>query len=534
MLTSKHLNQMIMRNTIKRFSVLIGAIAILFGCSKDDLTELNINKNAVTEMDMSYLFTRGTLRLGGEYENTRAVSIYAAPMIQHTASIASYFSGDKYYYSNQYSGAFMNVQYENSIKLFSQVIVNTEDRPNLNAMATILRAFDLHRMTDLYGDIPYTQAGYGIQDAENWFPKYDNQKDVYTAIVADVKAARDRLSAGGENVGVQDIIFGGDVSKWKKFANALLMRVAMRMSNVDEATASSVFAEAYASGAFSGNDDNASIKYLNGPNGVNRNGLNDGLWGTYKYSRDCKISATFIDWMRANNDPRLMIISGGVGDPDNPATWNTDPAAQIGMPNGFTGATMVGPDSPLTEAQKAEFNTNSVRMFSMLNLKTLDWEDPYMLITYAETELLAAEAMVKGWIGGDANAKFESGVKGAIDSWTLFDGSFARSEAEVGDYISGRGFAAASNSDKLRLIAEEYWAATYLNDIESWSNWRRTGFPELTPTQDANRYLGINIIPRRLKYYDAEVSRNPANYAAAVSRMGPDEFDTRVWWDGGN
>jgi hypothetical protein len=73
-----------------------------------------------------------------------------------------------------------------------------------------------------------------------------------------------------------------------------------------------------------------------------------------------------------------------------------------------------------------------------------------------------------------------------------------------------------------------------LNDIESWSNWRRTGFPALTPTKDSNRYQGINIIPRRLKYFESEISRNPENYQSAVNRMGGDEFDTKVWWDGGN
>ena len=84
------------------------------------------------------------------------------------------------------------------------------------------------------------------------------------------------------------------------------------------------------------------------------------------------------------------------------------------------------------------------------------------------------------------------------------------------------------------MIGEEYWAATWLNDIESWSNWRRTGFPELTPTSDPNRYQGIDIIPRRLKYWENEISANPSNISAAISRMGADEFNTRVWWDGGN
>ena len=525
-----------MKNILINCLAAIFSMLILTGCDSDELTELNVNKNAVTEMDPSYLFTRATLAINGEYEMTRVLSIYSAPIIQHIASTASYFSGDKYYYSSQYSGAFMETQYSNVIRFYSNVIAATADtdRVNLNGVSHILRAFDLHRMTDIYGDIPYTQAGYGLQNTENWFPAYQSQQEVYSAIVADVKAGRDKLSASADALGLQDVIYGGDVSKWKKFANTLLMRVALRMSNVDAATAQSVFVEAYNSGGFSSNDDNGTIKHLSGPQGSNRNGLNDGLWNTYKYSKDCKISATFIDWMKANNDPRLMIVSGGIGDPEDPSTWNTNPADQIGMPNGFTAATMVQDVSPLTAAQKTTYTAQSNKMFSMLNLKYLDWEDPYYLISYAESELMVAEAILKGWISGDASAKFTSGVTAAINAWTAFDASFATSASDISAYIAGRGFDSASDADKLRLVGEEYWAATWLNDIESWSNWRRTGFPALTPTSDPNRYQGINIIPRRLKYWENEISSNPSNYAAAISRMGADEFDTRVWWDGGN
>lgn len=513
------------------FSVLIST-----GCDTDELVELNINKNAVTELDPSYLFTKATLSLNGEYEMTRALSIYSAPMIQHIASTASYFSGDKYYYSSQYSGAFMETQYDNVIRYYSNIISATADtdRVNLNGVSHILRAFDLHRMTDIYGDIPYTQAGYGLQDTENWFPTYQSQQEVYSAIVTDVKAGRDKLSASADDIGIQDVVYGGDISKWRKFANTLLMRVALRMSNVDAATAQAVFVEAYNNGGFSSNDDNGTIKHLSGPQDSNRNGLNNGLWNTYKYSKDCKISATFVDWMKANNDPRLMIVSGGTGDPEDSSTWNTNPEDQIGMPNGFTAATMVQDVSPLTAAQKATYETQSNKMFSMLNLKYLDWEDPYYLISYAEHELMAAEAILKGWISGDASAKFTMGVTAAIDAWTAFDAAFATSASDVSAYISSRGFDSASAADKLRLIGEEYWAATWLNDIESWSNWRRTGFPELTPTSDPNRYQGIDIIPRRLKYWENEISANPSNISAAISRMGADEFNTRVWWDGGN
>lgn len=524
---------------ILKGGLFLATLLIGQACDSDKLAELNVDKNAVTSMDMAFLMTTATLRIGGEYENTRANMLYAATMIQHTASNAGYFSGDKYFYNAQYSGAYMERHFTDVIRLYSEVITKTANDPtqaNLNAVATILRAFDLHRMTDLYGDIPYTQAGYGLASEENWFPKYENQKDVYAAIVKDVKAARDKLSTSAKSLGAQDVVYSGDIAKWKKFANALLMRVGMRMQKKDEATGKAIFAEAFNSGTFTSNADNGTIKYLNGPSGFNRNGLNDGYWNTYKYSRDCKISKTFIDWMQANNDPRLMIVSGGIGDPTAaPTTWNVDPAAQKGMPNGFTSTTILEGNT-LTAAEKAEFQRPGVgrNMFSMLNLKYLDWEDPYYLISFAETELMAAEGAVRGWITANAEEKFRSGVTAAITAWTAFDPSFARSAADITKYIDGRKFAAADNNGKLRLIGEEYWAATWLNDIESYSNWRRTGIPALTPTRDPNRHKQINEIPRRLIYWESEISSNPANYKAAVDRMGGDEFTTKVWWDGGN
>jgi hypothetical protein len=524
-----------MKNIFFKITFVFTGLIFIGSCSEDALVDLNINQNAVTEMDPAFLLTTSILRIGGEYENTRANMLYAATMIQHTASTAGYFSGDKYFYNAQYSGAYMETHYTGIVRLLSNIIEQTKDdasRANLNAMATITRAFDLHRMTDIYGDIPYIQAGYGLQNEENWFPKYDTQKDVYTAIIADVKAARDKLNANGGSVGSQDVIYGGDIAKWKKFANALLMRVALRMQKVDEATGKSVFAEAFASGTFTSNAEHATIKYLNGPQGHNRNGLNDGYWNTYKYSRDCKVSKTFIDWMKSTNDPRLMIVTGGIGNPDSePNTWNTSPAAQKGLPNGYTGNTLL---DVLTADEKATFQTPNVgtRMFSMLNLKYMDWEDPYYLISYAETQLMAAEGALRGWIAGNAETFFNNGVTGAINAWTQFDPSFARSSAEINAYITGRGFAAATTEGKLRLIGEEFWAATYLNDIESWANWRRTGYPALTATSNPNAAEGP-AIPRRLRYWENEAGSNPANYNAAVSRMGGDLFATKVWWDGG-
>nr|HAD51543.1 SusD/RagB family nutrient-binding outer membrane lipoprotein [Algoriphagus sp.] len=148
------------------------------------------------------------------------------------------------------------------------------------------------------------------------------------------------------------------------------------------------------------------------------------------------------------------------------------------MPNGYNSTNIRDVVAPGTLDRFTIVQQN----FSMLNLKYLDWEDPYYLISYAEVELMKAEAALKGWINSSAESHFTAGVRAAINSWVYFDPDFSVPANEVSAYIAGRGFAAASNQDKLRLIGEEYWAATYLNDIESWSNWRRTGYPALTPT----------------------------------------------------
>ena len=526
--------------------ILFANIAIMFfliSCKKD-ITDLNINKNAATSIDPLYLVSTGLLRIGGEYENTRAVSIYASPLIQHTASTSELWSGDKYWYNAQYSGAYMERQFIDVIKLFSQAITLTKDKPNfanITAMATILRVFDLHRMTDLYGDIPYTQAGYGLIEKDaNWFPKYENQKDIYDAMIKDLKEARDKMNIASTSVIAidpkQDFIYSGDISKWKKFANALLMRMALRISNVDAEKGKAIFNEAN-SNTFTSNSDNAHINYLEGPQGINRNGLNDGYLGSYKYmiNQPIRVSKTFVNWMKTNNDPRLLIVCGGTGNPDKAETWNTNFANQIGMPNGFTTANIadnLGSPS-LTALYKTPGDNGGANMFSFLNLKYLDRSDPYMLITFAEIELMRAEAALKGWTTDNAETRFNSGVKAAIKNWTAFDVSFSRTDAEINNYITNRGFASKSTTEKLKLIGEEYWAATYLNDIESWSNWRRTGYPVLTPTNDANQAETNTGIPRRLRYWENEASSNPSNYKVAVTRMGGDLFSTKVWWDGG-
>ena len=517
-----------MKKNIKNIGLTILACFALSSCDEAKLTELNINKNASTDIDLSYLLAYGQTRVAGSrYESWRTNLIYGSTMIQHNATLQGYWSGDKYYYNAAYSAAFWDRHWTDAIKNLTNVVDRTEgdpERVNLNSFAKIMRAYDLHKMTDIYGDIPYAQAGRGLNAEENWFPAYEPQQDVYAQIVADIKSARDAMSASADQLGDQDILYKGDVAKWKKFANAFLMRVAMRMSNVDAATAQSVFTEAVTNGTFESNADNAFFKQVLGNGGdINFNGTSLAMSNAAGGGGDnnAKISKTLMDFMNKTKDPRKMILAGGVGDPYlSKSTWNTDPEAQIGLPNGYNSTTI----------QTIVPGFETVHNYSFINPEIIELDDPTPFISYAETELMKAEAAVKGWISSSAEEHFNNGVAGAVNSWEAFNASVNPGMAEIDTYLGGLGFASASDTDKMRMIGEQFWMATYLNHVESWSNWRRTGYPVLIPTSDPNNDTN-GTIPRRLRYSEGEIGSNPENYAAAIARQGEDRLTTSIWWD---
>jgi hypothetical protein len=234
--------------------------------------------------------------------------------------------------------------------------------------------------------------------------------------------------------------------------------------------------------------------------------------------------------MKNEDDPRLMIISGGTGDSQDAGTWDTDPASQRGLPNGYDSETII--PKAISDGVITNADDFSVNLYSFLNPKLYNYDDPTFYITHGEVSLALAEAKLNGWNVGSETAEelFEAGVKSAINNWVNYDASFTVDSGDIDDYLAGLDFAGASAADQERMIGEQYWAATYFNHYESYANWRRTGFPVLTPTNYSGNVTNGQI-PRRLRYPEAERGGNPENYAAAVSAQGPDEFMTKLWWD---
>ena len=464
--------------------------------------EMNIDPNKASQLDVSNKFASAILKTsGGRYENWRASLIYQSTMIQHLSSTAGYWSGDKYFRSDQYANALWDRYYPDVIKEIEDIRAQLTSEGNSGSemgMLRILRVFAFTRLTDIYGDIPYSEAGQGYINGI-LKPKYDAQQDIYMDMLKELEAAVAQLGSS-TTMGAGDIMFQGNMAKWKAWGNSMMLRLAMRLTKADSATAKAWAEKAVAAGTMTSNDHIAMVQHTDGPAGINKNGHGE-VW---QADGNARMSKTFMDWM--SDDPRLTVLAQRTSD------GSTAVADLIGMPNGSDGNSI--PD-------------NSI--YASLNDDLKGVDVPMVFHSYAEVRLLKAEMAFRGWsVPGDAKTHYEAGVKAAMQMLSqLYTNAAAISDAEVATYLAAKPYDAARGWE---MISEQYWAATLLNEYESFNNWRRTGYPTLTPVNYDGNVTG-GTIPRRLIYPVSEQNTNGDNYSAAVARQGADNFTTRIWWD---
>ena len=463
---------------------------------------MNIDPNKASQLDVSNKFASAILKTsGGRYENWRASLIYQSTMIQHLSSTAGYWSGDKYFRSDQYANALWDRYYPDVIKEIEDIRAQLTSEGNSGSemgMLRILRVFAFTRLTDIYGDIPYSEAGQGYINGI-LKPKYDAQQDIYMDMLKELEAAVAQLGSS-TTMGAGDIMFQGNMAKWKAWGNSMMLRLAMRLTKADSATAKAWAEKAVAAGTMTSNDHIAMVQHTDGPAGINKNGHGE-VW---QADGNARMSKTFMDWM--SDDPRLTVLAQRTSD------GSTAVADLIGMPNGSDGNSI--PD-------------NSI--YASLNDDLKGVDVPMVFHSYAEVRLLKAEMAFRGWsVPGDAKTHYEAGVKAAMQMLSqLYTNAAAISDAEVATYLAAKPYDAARGWE---MISEQYWAATLLNEYESFNNWRRTGYPTLTPVNYDGNVTG-GTIPRRLIYPVSEQNTNGDNYSAAVARQGADNFTTRIWWD---
>jgi hypothetical protein len=516
------------------------------GCTKN-FDKLNTDPTAfsASNFDPNYLLTTAQLNYTGSqdfsYDTWRADLIYCSDMIQGTATSIGYWGGDKYLLNSDYTTAYWQSPdggdgaYSEQVKPIVDMVTTTDGVAkynNLHQIGRIMKALIFERITDLYGDVPYSQAGEGYY-GKILFPVYDKQKDIYTSLISELQDATSKLNTAGD-VPSGDAIYHGDIGKWQRFGNSLLLRVAMRLSKVDPATAKTVV-QSVVGKTMTGNSDDAFLTH--DPNGgrptVNR--VSQVLQGGPE-NQYVKWSQTFIDLLQgkakpsdpieAHPDPRLAVISVtnytiGTATPVGDAT----PADQKGQPNGYDLSGTPG----LTLGSAPGFTT--LGDYSCPSPYLTQLGSPTFILTYGETELLLADAAERFGIGGSAATHYANGVEAAITYLGEYDPKAAISATDATAYVTAHPYVAGTTG--LSMINTQYWELTntMMDFYESWCNWRRTNYPTLVPVvYPGNATNGT--IPRRFPYPTYEAANNPTNYTAAHNAVpGGDLLTGTVWWD---
>jgi hypothetical protein len=530
-------------------STILLVIFLSSGCDTRDLHDMNNNPNTLNTLDMNLFFTAvelGSASNGSAYADRDAdwaanigICAHAIQQLANAEAPGKGAPGDKYLEDGQLSNDVFQLFYRDVAQNCAEIIRQTGpggfdegNKVNMRSATRILRVLCFHRLTDWYGSIPYFEANRGIDGI--FSPKYDKQKDIYADLLKELDEATAVLSISNPDEGfaAADFIYQGDPDKWKRFGYSLMLRLAMRISNVEADSAAKYVTKAVAGGVFQSNEDNVWVAMAEGPdqwknqNGISRS-FNPGDGGQLSF-----LSKTLVDWLNgkdtsstADDDPRLMIFSGGIAD-WTPESWTIfpggdDPLNQKGLPNGY--------DQPMLDALE-KHHVDQKHTYSRINIKMLQNDDPYPLMNYAEPEFLMAEALERGigsGIPGTARSHYEAGVRAACQMWTPYDPSLTASDEAIAAYLARNPYGVSKPA--LEMIGEQMWISKWMNWWEAWSDWRRTGYPVLTPVKyDGNDTNGQ--IPTKLIITGAEAAGNP-NYKTGATQ--PDHFTGKVWWDGG-
>lgn len=507
-----------MKKKIAYFITLIGLLFVSCG----DFGDINIDPNNPSQADTRFLFVRAM-------QGTTSAVFNSAP----APSKSTYDPFSQYY--PQYFAEIQNIQYtefnivdfsmgiyyHTFLKNLKNIIKMNEDpeqkdtefvgamgsNGNQIAVAKTLKAFYYMHMTDIVGMVYFTEALQG--DEGNFTPKFDNQKDIYTALDTELNEAYGMFNESDRFDGTYDILYGGDISKWKKLNASIRMMMAIKLADVDPATGKTRFAKAYNDGGIKTNDANLRYQYL--PEVDNCNPLYQNM--VIDARKDFGPSKTIIDALLNVKDPRALCYAA-------PTPQKTMDACPFGVPRN----------------EISEYKGK----ITMFNSKLYDMDAPITITSASRMLLIEAEAAVRGWISADAKNLYEAGIEASFEEKGVA-AELAGADKEV---VVKYGFVenveaylaqpevafGGTDAEKIEKIGMQRWMNGFMEDgIEAWSDWRRLNVPKLEP----GRAAGSNIthVPYRRYYYLIDYETNKENYDAAIAAQGADNFDTRVWWD---
>lgn len=506
----------------KIINYLLLSVSILLASACDNgFDELNTSKTGAISLDPAFILNNAIINSSPTPSLTYEIAIVQQMFSSNTGVLL----GGNFNQTNIGNTPLNWTNYfQNVINYTSDVLSRTKSdatRGNLYQMARIVKANAFMVLTQTYGNIPYTEAGAGYT-ANNFFPKYDNQASIYADIIKELTEATGALDPSGK-IETSDVLYAGDVAKWKKFGYSLLLRAGMRLSKADPTKAQATVAAAFAGGVILSNADNAIIKH----DANFSNGIGTTLTGTE--AANFHLGQPFVDFLKNSSDPRLAAIAvryvgATSGSAQTEGVADRTAANQYGLPVGSTDATAntAGGSLPGGGNQFAFSQADRTRVVKKTS--------PMFLVTAGQTNLLLAEAAMVGWIPGGfstASTYYVAGVTAHMNQMASYDPGSAIAASDITNY-----FAIVANQlttgKELQQIGEQYWVASFLHGPEAWANFRRTGFPALTP----NPYSGSEVqggFINRIAYPPSEILVNNKNVQAAINDQGADVLGTKMW-----
>jgi len=472
---------------INIYLLLAGTLLLTAVSCKKSLDESNVNPNSSESAQPDYLLTGVIKATADSYWGTTNSMNSSLLFVQHWAKI-QYTDPDRYIYANSEFEGLWNVGYSKGIINLNQIIklAEAQDHQNYKGVALVLRSWIFSLLTDVYGDIPYSQAG----DIDKFLlPKYNKQREVYIGLLADLTTAQATLDVTGKAI-KGDILYSNNIALWKKFANSLRLRIALRIADREPELARQAIAAIQAEGGtyISSNLENAQLFYQTSPN---QNPVNF-QFGTRD---DYRISKTMVDQLVANNDPRLPIFA------------DKAPATQLytGIPNGLLDRDASALGINRTSKPGAYFTAPLA---------------PAVIFTYAEILFDRAEAAARGFTAEDPAALYGQAIEASLSQYGI--------AAEAINIYKNQASVTYDASNYKKSIGNQKWTALFGQGLEAFAEWRRLDYPVLTPAV-AGSLNGL--MPVRFIYPGTEQSVNPANYKAAVANQGTDVLTTKLWFD---
>ncbi|PQA58775.1 SusD/RagB family nutrient-binding outer membrane lipoprotein [Siphonobacter curvatus] len=476
-----------------RYKAALAFVLVGLSACTGEFDQMNTNPNNPTTASAELFMPHGIQTAVDAYWGGSLGMDVGNLVPQHWARI-QYTDVDQYTTSNDVANAGWSNFYIEALADYQRIYKISQETGNTNyqAVATILRSWVFTLLTDVYGDIPYSDAIKGMEGTLQ--PKYDAQKDVYAGLIAELKTAAELINTTDKSKAIAgDILFNGDLTKWKKFANSQSLRILNRMlakadAPIDvKAEIERILKDPTKYPVLTSNADNVQLVYLNAApsnNPVNEN---------RKTRDDHRVSATLVNKLKGMEDARLKVY----------ANLPADGGDYKGVPNGLSAS---------------DANALGLSKTSKVGDYFVSATAPGVIMTYAELLFIKAEFAYKGitW-AGEAATLYTDAIKASHAQYGL-----TASDA----YLTANAF--KSGTAGYTQLIEQKWIALYGQGVEAWTEYRRTGIPVLTPpTLNTNG----GVIPTRLPYPGSEESLNYTNFSEALKRQGgQNDKKLKLWF----